>query len=126
MGKWEVIVELESPEGNVLLLGKALENNRWHFMLRTDEYHLEETPYEDNTDLIISENQLIGDWCQAVRLISKYPWKKMSPAKIHPLFKVFLWNKFNYDKEYEDCSVRWYTRCFIPEEDENLDYVTHK
>lgn len=122
MGKWEVIVEFGDTEGKVSLYGKDLENSRWRFLLKYQEYNLENTPDEVETDYTVSEDELTGDWSQAVNLMSRYQWKKMRPMKIHPLFKAFLWNKINYDKEYDDCSVRWYTKCFIPEEDEDLEY----
>lgn len=122
MSKWELIVEFGAADGKVSLFGKALSDNIWYFMLKSQEYAIDDIPDDEETNLLVSENKLTGDWNQAVRLMNKYPWKSMRPIKIHPLFKMFLWDKVNYDNEYEDCSVGWYTKCFIPEEDEDLRY----
>jgi hypothetical protein len=122
MDKWEVIVEFGTAGKKILLSGRMLGDNKWMFKFNTQEYALEDTLDEEDNSLLASEIQSIGDWNEAIRLMSRYPWKSMCPNKIHPMFKVFLWDKINYDKEYEDCSVRWYTKCFIPEEDEELEY----
>lgn len=119
MGKWEVIVEFGASVAKLSLFGKMLEDNKWKFNFMTQEYALEDTLDEGDNNLLTSEIQSIGDWSEAIKLMSRYPWKSMCPIKIHPLFKAFLWEKINYDKEFEDCSVRWYTKCYIPEEDED-------
>ncbi len=118
MDNWEVIAEFGAAGRKLSLFGKMLEDNRWRFKFNTQEYALENTLVEKDNDLLVSELQSTGDWSEAIKLMSRYPWKSMGPINIHPLFKAFLWEKINYDKEFEDCSVRWYTKCYIPEEDE--------
>lgn len=118
MGKWEVIVEFGDSEERVSILGKALEDCRWKFLLKTQGNNPGDILNEEDAGFITSKNEPIGDWTQAVVLMNRYPWKRMYPIKIHPLFKAFLWDRINYDKDYDDCSVRWYTKCFIPEEED--------
>jgi hypothetical protein len=120
MDKWEVIVEFGAEGRKLSLFGKMLEDNKWKFKFKTQEYALEDTLDEEDNKLLVSELQSTGDWSEAIRLMSRYQWKRMRPIKIHPQFKAFLWEKINYDKEFEDCSVRWYTKCYIPEEDEDF------
>jgi hypothetical protein len=120
--RWEVIVEFEASGRRISLFGRMIEDNKWKFKFKTQEHVLEDTLDDEDNNLLTSEIQSIGDWREAIKLMNIYPWKIMHPIKIHPMFKVFLWNKINYDKEFEDCSVRWYMKCFISEEDEDLMY----
>lgn len=121
MDEWEVIVEFGATGGKISLYGRKLEDSSWQFILKTQEHAVKDT-LEEGKEPLASEEQSTGDWSQAIILMSKYPWKSMHPIKIHPMFKAFLWHKVNYDKSFEDCSVRWYTKCFIPEADEDFEY----
>ncbi|MDF2674452.1 MAG: hypothetical protein K0R09_2720 [Clostridiales bacterium] len=123
MDEWEVIVEFGAAGGKILIYGKMLGDSKWKFILRTQEYSLKDILYEGEKDLLTSKEQSSGDWNQAIYLMNKYPWKSMCPIRIHPMFKAFLWDKVNYDNSFADCSVKWYTKCFIPEEEEEFQFI---
>lgn len=123
MDEWEVIVEFGAAGEKILLYGKLLGDNKWKFILGIPEYSQENNLNGGEKDLLTSKEQSTGDWNQAICLMNKFPWKSMCPINIHPMFKAFLWDKVNYDNSFADCSAKWYTKCFIPEEEEDFQFL---
>jgi hypothetical protein len=98
------IIEIGGEGGSITLYGLKSPKGGWVFKLSTDNRALEE---------MLGEGPLPGDtvkpgtartWGGALRLLSRYPWKRLYPRYVHPEFKDLVL------KEIECLSLKAYER----------------
>lgn len=81
----EKIVEIGGEGGSITLWGARREEGAWAFRLVTDENGLVEmlgeTPVSAQGD-----GRLVKTWRGALKLLARYPWKRLFPLYVHPDF----------------------------------------
>lgn len=109
--KWEVILELGGAGGKITLLGKMVGYGKWIFKLKTDESALADFIDREERNLLNAETNSVEGWEGAFKLLNRYPWIKLRPRKVHPLFKPILRDKLENDDEFFDCHYSWLMLC---------------
>lgn len=109
--EWGIMVEFGSAGGKISLYGKMIDDNKWKFKLTTQENALIDIIDQEDLEIFNTETKSVDGWSEAFELISKYPWMRMYPLKIHPVFRQIIWDKINNSDEFIDCHPKWYMLC---------------
>lgn len=82
----ELIVRVSSEGGDIKLYGQQNKDG-WLFRRQV----------VDQTSLLIEEpsveheSEIAHSWADAVQLLDKYRWHRMSPRTVHPAFREQVW-----------------------------------
>lgn len=105
---WSTVLSLGAEGGGITVLGKE-ENGQWKFSLKINEIISDDVKQSDH-------HEIVDSFEQALNLLNAYPWPKLHPLKIHPVFRKSVWNglqsvKNQYKMEQQQFS-RWAELCF--------------
>jgi hypothetical protein len=75
----EVIVEVGAEGGSIALCGVRGEAG-WSYSLYVNHRLLDEEPIQKETDQVET-------WDAAIALLDRYPWRQLSPLRVHPEFR---------------------------------------
>ena len=84
-GAIETIVEIGGEGGSITLEGRRDAAGGWQFRLATNESAMwamldEEPPPQE-------EPKWVSTWAEALTLLDRYPWPRLSPEAVHREFR---------------------------------------
>ena len=113
----EPLIKIGAEGGSITLFGVTTADGSWHYWRSTHD----ETPTyldpEEGGDVIRHTSGWVDTWPEALVLLDRYPWARLSPMYVHPDFRSRVWEAVQERLEGEDGSQvqrsleRWGKRC---------------
>jgi hypothetical protein len=93
-GEPQIIVGLAGEGGEVTLYGVQV-GSLWRFRMQVHDCPAELVDEEDAVALPNSgqTSPWVHTWPAAVALLDRYPWVRLLPQFVHPLFRAQVWNE---------------------------------
>jgi hypothetical protein len=90
--KIETILEIGAEGGSLTLFGRKVPNGSWQFCMERNESILKDLLSEEDLegmtdDEFYKKTGWVASFSQALDLLSRYPWHKLYPLKMHPEFR---------------------------------------
>jgi hypothetical protein len=112
----DVVLEVGSEGGTITLLREKADGI-WHFWVDTDETGTYEALSEEDQEGVSprSQSRLIPSFNEALDLLDRYPWIRMSPVSIHQEYREVVLMAVrtrigsSKDEESRDALARWIT-----------------
>ena len=107
----ELILRVGTEGGDITLYGIRAENG-WRFQRNV----VDQTPRMLEEQEILHASDLVATWEEALVLLDRYPWTRLSPREVHPEFRHAVWaaveKRYAGDSPEADLD-RWHERCEI-------------
>lgn len=120
--QWETIISVAAEGGSIKLLGKEQSPGQWVFRKLVNEIQFDDLEDEainsSSHDRIDYEARVVNkSWEEALQILDRYPWHKLSPREVHPGFRKQLWAAFQAKRKGDPRSsshrpTRWLKVCF--------------
>ncbi len=111
MSKREIIL-LVGAEGGGITLYAARTKDGWRFQRNV----VDQTPWMLDEEVIRHDSQFTSSWEEALALLDRYPWQRLSPIRVHPEFRQEVWTAVQKRYAGNDAQrdlERWRDRCAV-------------
>lgn len=105
--KREIVLMVGCEGGGVTLYGMR-EGARWRFTRNV----VDQTPSMLDEAEIEHNSPFVESFDEALKLMDRYPWHRLSPIKVHPDFRKTVWGAVQQRlADDDDGRERWRDRC---------------
>jgi len=111
----EMVLEVGAEGGSITLLGNKDTVGQWRFWMRTDETTVTNLlDKEDIQDLgsPLRTSESVSSFPEAIALLNRYPWFRMTPIRIHPEFRFAILSEVQRRGTPEDVAF-WNSHAFF-------------
>lgn len=111
MNDREIILLVGAEGGGVTLYG-VRDGEGWQFSFKM----VDQTPVMLDGKEIVRDSRLVESWDEALKMLDRYPWTKLSPIRVHPAFRKAVWSavqqRYTGTNPRRDLA-RWRDRCDV-------------
>ena len=111
MSERELILLVGAEGGGVALYGIRTDDG-WRFQRNV----VDQSPLMLDEDEIRHDSKFVSSWEEALALLDQYPWRQLSPIRVHREFRQHVWAVVK--KRYTGANAerdleRWRDRCAV-------------